>query len=218
MSLERISLDGFLTRCRPGDKIACDGAGWMPDGWISALVELDTYSPVSHMAEVIASPVGVPEAYMIEAVEHVKMSSIRERFAEVKDNHVWWLRLSDESRAKFNLETYQRFVMAQLNKAYAVKRCSELGLHYLIPFIRPENTVDTQGDWFCSELCTQSDIMTRILPSGLIASCVSPLQECQFAIYAPTYYQVLGDLKEIPGINSVDPLAWGKKTNNMREA
>jgi len=61
--------------------------------------------------------------------------------------------------------------------------------------------------FFCSELVAAGLEIGRVLPE-INSSEVTPIDLCRFDIFAPDYYQLQGDRREISRYSSMDPASW----------
>ena len=195
---------------KPGDVVAFGGRGAS-----SELIKFVTRSVVSHNATVLQSRLlidGEPQAGMLNQIVEslipsgVSMSRLSDRLAQ-HSGEVWWLPLSDAVRARLRPDVFFDWLLHQNRKPYDYHQAVEAGLDLFGG--RVFRAGEDWGRIFCSELSAGA-----LEASGAIgrlnASEVTPADLCAFAIYAPDYYQIKGQPREIKGYNRVDPTGWGQ--------
>ena len=197
-------------RMQPGDVIAFSGKKFSSDTikWI-------TDGNVSHVGVVFQSRLlanGTPQPGLLNQVAESTALGVRfTRLSGIMRNYegqIWWLPLSETSRARLDLETFHNFLLHHEGRPYDFHQAGILGLDKLDPLEIIQNQEDFEK-LFCSEL-----VAGALEAGGVIetinASRVAPIDLCRFQIYADHYVQLTGPVKYINWFNSVDPNGWGQ--------
>jgi hypothetical protein len=142
----------------------------------------------------------------------VAISRLQTRFDEY-DGDVWWLPLHPDIREiHFSYDAFYAFLCKQEGKRYdhaqAAGSAIDFWDHAQLPFgLRaPGQNRENFEQFFCSELVTAGLKAGGVLPAGLNASEATPIDICRWNVFAPDYYLLKGELKEISGYNSLHPL------------
>ena len=189
-----------------GDVIAFGGKGEF-----SNIIKFGTRSPVSHVGMVIKCRLlgdsktryfnEVIESTTLldfdaESIKGVQKHRLSER-VEHYDGDIWWLPLRRKYPDTVIIEMVE-FLYAQLGKPYDIKQAI---------FSALDRIPDSQEDFskfFCSELIAAAFEQAKIVPP-VNASEVTPIDLCRWNIFCPTYYQLSGSVKNIPGYNTKRP-------------
>lgn len=200
-----------------GDVIAFGG-----NSLFSKWAKLTTNSHVTHTAVVVetapiayqnqACTIQVAESTVFNGQSGVMVNSLSER-VETYDGEIWWLPLSDQSRIKLeqNKSVFFDFLHQQKGKDYDIWQLfgSTVDATDDMPFLhRFSRNYEDYSSWFCSELIAAAFKATGVI-NKVNASEVTPIDLCQFNIYAKQYVQFKGAQKNIAGINSLIPDGWG---------
>jgi hypothetical protein len=220
----RKSYKSVRKQMRPGDIIAFSGKGHF-----SEIIKFATRAPVSHVGIVFETRVtfdgDTPEkGIIVDVFESATLHENRdtgERIAGVQRNrlstHVtyyegdmWWLPLSDEVRAALDLKKFTDFLMHLEGRPYDLPQAIGAGLDFADALFPGSARNDEDfAKLFCSELACAALEKGEALRK-VNASEVTPIDLCRFSIFAPTYTQIKGDKKPIPGYNSVNPTGFGQ--------
>ncbi len=202
---------------KPGDVIAFSGIGIQSD-----VVRRLTSSIVSHVGIVISSKKFDSNNcedsnynYLIEATNMdgftgVIVNKLCERINSYA-GEIWWLPLSDSSRAKANIGKLSKFLNEQNGKEYDCVQAimSAIDLLDHIPILdKLTRNEECYAKFFCSEL-----VAAGLKEAGVIqqinASEVTPIDVCRFSIFAENYFQLKGEKKEFDGYNQFCPEGFG---------
>lgn len=200
-----------------GDIIAFGG-----DSLFSKWTKLTTNSHVTHTA-VIVEPDSVEsknskcancvaESTVFNGKSGVMFNSLIER-VESYQGDIWWLPLAESSREtlEHNKSNFINFLHEQQGKKYDIWQLfgSTVDATDNIPLLnRLSRNNEDFSSWFCSELVAAAFNVAGIV-KRVNASEVTPIDLCQFNIYAENYTQFKGEQKGIVGINSLIPDGWG---------
>jgi hypothetical protein len=211
------------SKMQPGDIVAFGGKGAFSD-----IIKFATASAVSHVGVIFESKVligGDAQAgHIVDVMESTTLSYKggktisgvqRNRMSdhiEYYDGQIWWLPLSPKLRATLNLAKFIDFLLNQDNKPYDMPQ-AVLSAIDLTDRATPQGWLthnkEDFGKFFCSELAVAA------LEAGggikkINASEVTPVDLCNFSIYASDYVQLKGAKKVIKGFNSNNPEGWGE--------
>lgn len=200
------SYDNVKYKLTSGDVVAFGGYSY-----ISNTIKEFTKSVVSHVGVVVEDVVcGNRMLLIAEALANFddrakksgvslsRLSSVI--FKEEGRSDIWFLRLSDESRCKFNNAKFMDFIYNSTKKEYDYKQAIIAGMDNKI--IKHINREDL-GKLFCSELVSAALEAAGVLPN-INASNITPIALCSFKIYDNTYYYIGNEKKYIEGFNSVE--------------
>lgn len=212
---------------KPGDVIAFSGKGNFSD-----IIKWATRSAVSHVgviAEVQLRLEGAPlPAGLDRIVQVLESTTLTHRdgqtiagvqsnrlstHIEYYDGNIWWLPLSEEIRKKLDLTKFTSFLFNQVGKAYdmpqAIASALDLGDQFTPEGVLTHNREDCSR-FFCSELVAKALEIGGAI-DHLNASEVTPVDLCNFKIYAENYVQLKGPKPAIiKGYNSLSPSGWGE--------
>lgn len=213
--MKRVAYKKVRHQIREGDLIAFNGRGLAP-----ALIRWAQKQPPTHIAIVQWVPEAFPSAADIDPVLlrlkllestslkikgkrrtlGVQTTYLSERL-QTYPGEVWWLPLSEHSRAafcKFNLDKY----LKQYEGAkYDFWQAFRLGWKLLLPSVLPMRESDRF--LFCSELATFLYKQAGILPRSINASRTTPAQLISYNLYQDDYYLLKGNYTKLPNFNSV---------------
>jgi hypothetical protein len=202
-----------------GDVIAFGGM----DG-VSAWIKAVTQSPVSHLGIVLyscadagdeSSAASLPQ--IVEARGELNQYygvAVREMDDHIESYQgtIWWLPLSDASRAKLDVDKFRTFLLEMNGRPFDIPQAIGAAWDDLdqVPGIGELTRAREElSALFCSEL-----VAAGLEAGGVIRSLncaeVTPIDVFRFAIYQDTYYQIKGAKEEIEGHNTVDPEGWGE--------
>ena len=218
MSWKSAQYQTIRDQMKPGDIIAFSGKGQF-----SEIIKWATSSGVSHVGIILQSKLLIDDnpqpGYFNQIIEStslngfsgVAISRLSDRLATY-EGEIWWLPLSDASRAKLNFKTFYDFLLHQKHKPYDTPQAVKSALDTLdsVPLIGKAtyNTEDF-SKFFCSELAAAGLEKGGVI-SSLNASEVTPIDLCMFSIYQSDYYQLKGKKKAIKAHSSVSPEGWGE--------
>jgi hypothetical protein len=200
-----------------GDIIAFGG-----DSLFSKWTKLTTNSHVTHTAVVVEPDVAetlsngctncVAESTVFNGKSGVMFNSLSER-VENYQGDIWWLPLAKHSRAilEKNKSDFFDFLSEQQGKKYDIWQLfgSAVDATDNIPLLNRLSRNDQDfSSWFCSELVAAAFNVAGVI-NNVNASEVTPIDLCQFNIYADNYIQFKGEQRDITGINSLIPDGWG---------
>lgn len=97
-------------------------------------------------------------------------------------------------------EGFFRWLMDQDGKKYDAPGAILGGLDLISWIAAPMDT----SKLYCSELAAGALVQSGAI-DPINYSEVTPIDLCRLDIYAPEYYQIKGDAKEIVGVNSIHP-------------
>lgn len=197
---------------KPGDIIAFNGRGRF-----SRIVQLATGAPVSHIGIVCISLVQYYGHNTVEIMESVRegedpetgepitgvtRNRLSTRIANY-DGRVWWLPLSDQSRATLDYTSAVRFLMSVMGRPYDLPQAILSAIDALDDFAdKLTYAVEDYSALFCSELAAAALKAGGVLPQSCNPSEVTPIDLCRMPIYFPAYSQLKGAPRDIPGFNS----------------
>lgn len=201
-----------------GDVIAFSGKSNF-----SELIKWATRGQVSHVGVILKSKLlieGDPQAGIFNQIiestslngfSGVSISRLSDRL-ETYIGEIWWLPLSQSTRATMDLKKFYDFLIHQERKEYDLPQAITSALDALdnVPVIgNASHNVEDLSRFYCSEL-----VAAGLEASGAIshinASEVTPIDLCSFSIFESDYYQLKGNRKEIRGFNAIDPTGWGE--------
>ena len=208
---------------QPGDIIAFGGKGAFSD-----VIKFATSSGVSHVGVVFESKVVigsvVQPGHIVDVMESTTISYKggkaisgvqRNRLSDhvdYYDGQIWWLPLSAKVRKALDVAQFIDFLLHQTNKPYDMPQAILSALD-ATDRVTPQgwltHTREDFGKFFCSEL-----VAAALEAGGAIKKInsaeVTPIDLCNFSIYAPDYIQIKGLKKVIKGHNATNPEGWGE--------
>lgn len=202
----------------PGDIIAFGGKGLF-----SRWAKLTTSSSVSHVAMVVRTQIfdsNSPHFFnkLFEATRFIGDVGVHTSRLSYKvlseKGDIWWLPLSQEKRALLqqNYASLIAFLLEQDGKPYDISQLYGAATDFWDrhPRLRRFTFNRFNGNkWFCSELVAQA-LNTTGITDNVNPSEVTPIDICQFNLYADTYVQIKGRHKEIEGFNTKPSLNFGQ--------
>ena len=214
MAMERTLYKQVCERMKPGDIVAFSGRSRF-----SRLIRLTTRAVVSHVGiicqtensvEIIESVTFAQDRTSAEEVEGVRYNDMHKRVTDY-DGFVWWLPLSEDSRASLNQKKMVEFLQTTEGKKYDMPQAIKAALDIIEenPFfdLSTYNQEDFDA-FFCSELVAAAlragGVIETINPSE-----VTPSNLCSFKLFAEDYYQLKGRRKEIDDYNQNNPEGFG---------
>lgn len=218
MSWKSAEYETVRDQMKPGDIIAFSGKGQF-----SEIIKWATLSAVSHVGIILQSKLlfddepqsgyfnQVIESTSLNGFSGVSISRLSDRLATY-EGEIWWLPLSDASRAKLNFKAFYDFLLHQEHKPYDTTQAVKSALDALdaIPLIGDAtHNKEDFSKFFCSELAAAGLEKGGVI-SNLNASEVTPIDLCMFAIYQSDYYQLKGNEKALKAYNSLAPEGWGE--------
>jgi hypothetical protein len=207
-----------------GDVIAFGG-----DSLFSKWTKLTTNSSVTHTAVIVDPDFGestddgctncVAESTVFNGKSGVMFNSLSER-VKTYQGDIWWLPLAEGAREtlEHNKINFNDFLQEQQGKKYDIWQLfgSTVDATDSVPLLHhlSRNTEDFSS-WFCSELVAAAFNIAGVT-NRVNASEVTPIDLCQFNIYAENYIQFKGEEKDITGINSLVPDGWGHHFDKIK--
>jgi hypothetical protein len=185
-----------------GDLIAFGG-----NSTISNIIKWRTRSPVSHLgvvfhaAAVEQSPNDeryyntVVESTQLNGKAGVTFSPLSYR-VDSYDGDIWWLPLSAISLGMMDRAKFFDFLLRQAGKRYDIWQAMASAIDWL------PDVLQDYAEWFCSEIATAGLNAAGVI-GPVNASETTPIDLCRYELFSFTYYQMKGELKKIPGYNSV---------------
>jgi len=188
-----------------GDIIAYNGRGLL-----SGAIRLVSGYP-THVA-MVSRTTDTTGIFRIQCIESTSMKVSGQRIIGVQytylserlqnyDGDIWWLSLKPRytDRISQRMDYFLDLLKARDGSRYDFCGALREGWDSLFPRLFPVKEVDRR--FFCSALVTFIFCNMGILPSSLNHRTVSPLELCQFNLYAYCN-QLAGKPKKIPGINT----------------
>jgi hypothetical protein len=133
------------------------------------------------------------------------------KLIESSDGLVWWLPLSESSRAKLNQEKFSDFLKGNDIRKYEMPQALRTVLNMIEenPFFDLSSYKQKEFDtFFCSQLAASGlkagGVIENINPGE-----VTPAHLCSFNIFAEDYYQIKGRRKLLDQYNECDPEGFG---------
>jgi hypothetical protein len=196
---------------KPGDIL---GLGGYAPG--SLAIKFCCKSVLSHLSTVLMTSVtqedGCVDKYIVDMMEAnqrytdpvtgiryagVHRSRLSTRI-EHYDGDVWWLPLSEESRARFDETAFVSFLleMEKNQTAYDVSQA--------LSSWKGMNDEDL-SEVFCSELTTAAQREGKVLPEFINPSNTTPKEGASYQVFADDYYclKAKSEYKEIEEYNSI---------------
>ena len=210
----KLSYDATRNLMRPGDVIALGSKGHLSD-----LIKWGTRSNVSHVGIVFETHVNGGDGRIVDIMESTTLYEDPEtgkRVAGVQRNRLsrrlkyeegeaWWLPLSDEARARLDVQAMTNFLLHHDEKEYDMVQALQSGLDLGTMLGQAKEDFSS---FFCSEL-----VSAALEAGGVIkeinASEVTPADMCMFNLYAKEYVLLQGEEKRIKGYNSLSPTGFG---------
>lgn len=204
-------------RMKPGDVIAFGGKGNF-----SQVIKTATRSEISHVgvilqSQLITDPEGedrfinqIIESTSLNGTSGVQINRMSDHIATY-EGEMWWLPLSDETREKLDPVKFYDFLLKQNKKKYDMMQAIGSALDRLdnVPLIGSvTHNREDFSKFFCSELVS-AGLEAGGAIGSINASEVTPIDLCQFDLYANTYYQLTGKKKHIRAFSSLNPEGWG---------
>lgn len=211
---------------KPGDIIAFSGKGHF-----SEIIKWATCSQVSHVGIVYESKVlldgEAQEGCVVDIMESTTLHTdpaTGQRVAGVQRNRMslrlkyyegdmWWLPLSEESRAKLDLVKFTNFLLHYEGRPYDMPQAVKSALDAMdgisILNLATYNNEDF-ASFFCSELAAAALEAGGVI-NNINASEVTPIDLCAFNIFAQDYYQIKGNEKNISDFNSREAENFGTR-------
>ncbi len=196
---------------QPGDIIAFSGKGHF-----SRAIKQVTEGCVSHVGVILQSKLMIDdkpqdgyfnqiiESATINGFSGVSINRLSERLASYS-GEIWWLPLSQQSRAKMDTKAFYDFLLHQESKEYDLPQAIKAGLDMFdnVPLL--ELLSESQEDYarfFCSELVAAGLKAAGVL-DNINASEVTPIDLCRLPLFQEGYYQIKGLDKDIAGFNGL---------------
>jgi hypothetical protein len=211
MAMKILSYEEAKLWIRAGDVIAFGGSSHF-----SGIIKMAISAELSHVGIILEIQAKDSESgefchQIIDATSRqgVKISRFSDRVDEY-DGDVWWLPLRQDIRqVTFDQCAFYEFLCAQVGKKYDRLQAvgSAIDVFDALPpgMCRPGYNEENFDRFFCSELVAAGLKAAGIVPASINASEVTPIDLCRWNIYAPEYYLLKGEPKEISGYNSCDP-------------
>lgn len=223
MSLQVANYDAVRPKMQPGDVIAYGGYS-VP----SEIIKWTTKSRVTHLGVVLQTRSISDRTdtrffnLVVESTmwEHgflgVGMGRLSNRLV-AHPGEAWWLPLSDAVRARFDELTFFNFLFDSEYKPFDVPQAVQAAIDYNLrqggDIASSFHNHEDLTKFFCSELVAGALRAAGLVPQGIDASEVTPIDLCQWNLFKDDYYQ-LKTLKpgdpptEIPHYNTMDPALW----------
>lgn len=218
MALQTVTYEEARNNMKAGDVMAFSGKGEF-----SEIIKWATRSAVSHVGVILQSKLVIEdepqkgffnqiiESTSLNGFSGVTISRLSDRLATY-DGEIWWLPLSNTSRSSLDSKRFYDFLLHQDHKPYDTPQAIKSALDALdnAPVIgRATHNIEDFSKFFCSEL-----VSAGLEAGGVIdhinSSEVTPIDLCMFNIFDSDYYQLKGNLKQIKGFNSLNPIGWGE--------
>ncbi len=206
--MKYLSYSDARSRMNIGDVIAFGG-----DSHFSEIIKMAIRAEVPHIGivrETRQTERGVTQTFLMDATSrrNVCITDLAARVQEYA-GHMWWLPLHETLRRKiFDEEACSRFLQQQNGKKYDRWQAAGSAIDALdeLPFNLGGLSYNREdlSQLFCSELVAAALKVGGIIPQHLNASEITPIDICRWKIYAPEYYLLKGEFKEISGYNSID--------------
>ena len=195
--MELVEYNSVRSHLRAGDVIAFGGKGFF-----SSVIKVATNHPCSHVG-IVFTTVPSPKSgeqlnLIIESTSldggkaGVQVSRLSERITNYNGN-VWWLPLSDNTRAKLDEDKFFDFLIKQKGKAYDLPQA--IGSAEDLVICNKEDF----SKLFCSEL-----VIAALEKGGVLedvnASEYTPGDVCMENLYA-FYSQFTGKITSLPDFN-----------------
>jgi len=226
MALKKAQYTEVRPKMLPGDIIAFSGKGNF-----SELIKWATRSEVSHVGIVYESKVLFPDGpqpgHVVDVMESTTLHEnpeTGERLAGVQRNRLslrvkyyegmmWWLPLSEESRAKLDLKAFMDFLLHSEGKKYDMPQAIKSALDGMDSVSVLNLMTYNQEDFsafFCSELATAALEAGGVI-GKINSSEVTPIDLCSFEIYSKDHYQIKGKKTKITDYNVRSPEKFGMR-------
>jgi hypothetical protein len=202
-----VSYSDIREKIQPGDIIAFSGRGW----W-SRLIKWWTKSTVSHIGiveAVISEQKGnwinqLIESTTLDGFAGVCINRLSARIEQYRGD-IWWLPLSDASRAVLSLDRFGDFLLRQRGKKYDKFGAIRAGVDFLDRFPLLRNLTRSEESFsrlYCSELAAAGLEAGGVLKQ-VNASEITPDDLCRFKIFGTEYVQLSGKKpRKIIGYNT----------------
>ncbi len=199
-----------------GDVICFGGRG--P---VSATIKRFTGAPVSHVGVILRTQVlveGAPAGvgiggHLVQVIESTSLDGfvgvVTSRLSDRLERYfgeVWWLPLSGATRQRLNIALFVSWLLKQEGRRYDTAGAVLAGLDDL-DAVGLTRAHEDLSRLFCSELVAAALREAGALPRGLNVSEITPIDLVRFSLYGEAV-QLLGDVGDIRGFNSVDPESW----------
>ncbi len=209
---------GVRDRMKPGDVIAFSGKGHF-----SEIIKWATRASVSHVGIILQSQIvdmeegdnryfnQIIESTSLKDFSGVTINRLSDRVSSY-NGEMWWLPLSDASRAKLNTIKFYNFLFKQDHKPYDMPQAVKSALDTLdnVPLVGgATHNIEDFDKFFCSELAAAGLKKGGVIKKINSAE-VTPIDLCRFKIYKNEYHQISGRQKLIKGHNTLSPEGWGK--------
>lgn len=204
---------------KPGDIIAFSGKGHF-----SEIIKWATRAPVSHVGIILQTQIldmetdddrffnQIIESTSLKDFSGVTINRLSDRI-KTYEGEMWWLPLSDASRAKLNKRKFYNYLFKQDRKPYDTPQALKSALDTLdnVPLLgKATHNKEDFSKFFCSELAAYGLEKGGVV-SSLNSSEVTPIDLCRFKIYKEDYHQISGEEeKKIKGYNTLSPEGWGE--------
>lgn len=211
------------SKMQPGDIVAFGGKGAFSD-----IIKFTTASAVSHVGVIFESKVlidGDAQAgHIVDVMESTTLnykggkaiSGVqRNRMSDHVDYYegqMWWLPLSKKIRESLDLVKFVNFLLQQDHKEYDMPQAILSAIDAtdrLTPQGWLTHNKEDYGKFFCSELVAAA-LKAGGAVKKLNSAEVTPIDLCNFSIYASDHIQIKGASKVIKGHNTNDPEGWGQ--------
>jgi hypothetical protein len=193
---------------QPGDIIAFGG-----ECIISKIIMLATNSPVSHVGIVERTNQDngfwtnmLMESTTLNGTSGVVRTRLSERLQDYR-GRVWWLPLSEETRAKLDMDKFWIWLENQNGKPYNARGAikSALDIFEKIPFIgKWFRNRESYKRLFCSHLVAGALKAAGVLPQGINPSEITPRDLTAMRLYSYDV-QLKGEVKEVKNFNRFSP-------------
>ncbi len=173
--------------------------------FFSKITKMVTKSQASHVATILIDEQGrinffessIGDMYPEhEGVHLQKISDILPFY----NGDVWVLRLSDEFRATLDINKMEKYLYAQLGKAYDYDGLIKSGLDFLDEH-NIDVTVTRKNDdkFFCSELVVAGFMAAGGIPNNVNSAEVTPSDIIRLNIFQKPYYMIkAANYKSVP--------------------
>lgn len=206
MQYQTASYQVIRSAMRPGDIIAFSGRTKF-----SRLIKLATNSNVTHVAIVCLSQVEYHGSVTVEIMESVKeeichktgqaITGVTRNRMSTRLAHyhgkIWWLPLSQQTRAKLNFSAAINFLMSVHGRPYDMPQAIQSALNTLDRFKIITYAAEDYSALFCSELAAGALKHGGILDAGFNPSETTPVDLVRLPVYDKYYYQLKGDTASI---------------------
>lgn len=214
MPLRQLPYSEARKLMKPGDVIAYSGKADL-----SNFIKWVTRAGVSHLSVVVQAKLlyehteTPAEGFLNQVMEATSSGVHFSRLSDhmrYYDGEIWWLPLRQDLRDKMNVQALYDFLLHQEHKGYDIAQAVRSGVDRFDSAIGglSKNKEDF-ARFFCSELVAAALERAGIVPHWN-SSEITPADLTRFSLFQDDYFQLKGEMKQLKGYNSLDPLGWGE--------